>query len=43
MLPLTLQRDHISGAHTERDIDLTLQAAREVLAGLRDPGTADGA
>jgi glutamate-1-semialdehyde 2,1-aminomutase len=38
MLPLALKRNHISGAHTERDIDLTLEAAREVLTGLRSSG-----
>lgn len=36
MLPMSLKRNHISGAHTEADIDATLEAAREVLAGLRD-------
>ncbi|HTJ38727.1 MAG TPA: aminotransferase class III-fold pyridoxal phosphate-dependent enzyme, partial [Dactylosporangium sp.] len=35
MLPMALKRNHVSGAHTEQEIDATLEAAREVLAGLR--------
>ncbi|WP_433077082.1 aspartate aminotransferase family protein [Dactylosporangium sp. CA-052675] len=35
MLPMALKRNHVSGSHTEREIDLTLEAAREVLASLR--------
>jgi glutamate-1-semialdehyde 2,1-aminomutase len=38
MLPLTLKRNHISGAHTEQHIDDTLEAARVVLAGMRAEG-----
>ncbi len=34
MLPLNLKRNHISSAHTEADIDLTLEAAGEVLGAL---------
>nr|BFE56079.1 glutamate-1-semialdehyde 2,1-aminomutase [Dactylosporangium thailandense] len=35
MLPMALKRNHVSGSHTAREIDLTLEAAREVLASLR--------
>lgn len=35
MLPMALKRNHISGAHTDDDIDRTLEAARDVLAELR--------
>ena len=38
MLPLALKRNHISAAHTEADIDRTLDAAREVLRSIRDDG-----
>jgi glutamate-1-semialdehyde-2,1-aminomutase len=38
MLPLALKRNHISGSHTEQDVDLTLDAAREVLGQLRRSG-----
>jgi glutamate-1-semialdehyde 2,1-aminomutase len=31
MLPMSLKRNHVSFAHTEEDIDRTLDAAREVL------------
>ncbi|GAB3431198.1 aspartate aminotransferase family protein [Flindersiella endophytica] len=31
MLPMSLKRNHVSFAHTEADIDLTLEAARDVL------------
>jgi glutamate-1-semialdehyde-2,1-aminomutase len=31
MLPMSLKRNHVSGAHTAADIDLTLEASREVL------------
>lgn len=34
MIPTALKRNHISAAHTDADIDRTLEAAREVLAGL---------
>ncbi|MEU7870480.1 aspartate aminotransferase family protein [Dactylosporangium sp. NPDC049140] len=35
MLPMALKRNHVSGSHTAAEIDLTLEAAREVLASLR--------
>ncbi len=35
MLPTALKRNHISAAHTQADIDRTLEAALEVLKGLR--------
>jgi len=38
MYPMTLKRNHISLAHTEQDIDLTLEAARDVLREMRDEG-----
>jgi glutamate-1-semialdehyde 2,1-aminomutase len=38
MLPLPLKRNHISAAHTEEDIDRTLEAARDVLRTIRDDG-----
>jgi glutamate-1-semialdehyde 2,1-aminomutase len=34
MLPMSLKRNHISAAHTESDIDRTLEAADEVLTAL---------
>ena len=34
MLPISLKRNHISGAHTEDDIDRTLEAAEKALADL---------
>jgi glutamate-1-semialdehyde 2,1-aminomutase len=39
MLPMSLKRNHISGAHTAEDIERTLEAARDVLADLRKAGT----
>jgi glutamate-1-semialdehyde-2,1-aminomutase len=39
MLPMSLKRNHISGAHTAEDVDATLDAARDVLTGLRTAGT----
>jgi glutamate-1-semialdehyde-2,1-aminomutase len=36
MLPLALKRNHISVSHTLQDVDLTLDAAREVLGEMRD-------
>jgi glutamate-1-semialdehyde-2,1-aminomutase len=38
MLPLALKRNHISAAHTEEDVDRTLEAARDVLRSIRDDG-----
>lgn len=38
MLPMTLKRNHISGAHTAEDIDSTLDAAQEVLRSMRSDG-----
>jgi len=35
MLPMPLKRNHISAAHTDADIDRTLETAEEVLKGLR--------
>lgn len=34
MLPVALKRNHVSAAHTQADIDRTLEAAREVLRSL---------
>ncbi|MDG4821409.1 aspartate aminotransferase family protein [Asanoa sp. WMMD1127] len=34
MLPMALKRNHISGVHTEEEVDRTLEAAREVLKSL---------
>lgn len=34
MIPTALKRNHVSAAHTDDDIDRTLEAAREVLAGI---------
>lgn len=34
MLPVALKRNHVSAAHTEADIDRTLEIAHEVLRGL---------
>ena len=39
MLPMNLKRNHISSAHTEDDIDQTLEAAGKVL-GARSPCSA---
>lgn len=38
MLPMSLKRNHISAAHTEADIDRTLDASRDVLKSLRADG-----
>ncbi|MDF5756394.1 aspartate aminotransferase family protein [Spongiactinospora sp. TRM90649] len=38
MLPLSLKRNHISAAHSEDDIDRTLEAARDALRSIRDDG-----
>lgn len=38
MYPMTLKRNHISLAHTDDDIDSTLEASRDVLKGMRDEG-----
>jgi glutamate-1-semialdehyde-2,1-aminomutase len=35
MLPMSLKRNHISGAHTEEEVDRTLEAARDVLRELK--------
>lgn len=40
MLPIAMKRNHVSGAHTQQHVDDTLEAARRVLAGMRDDGTA---
>ena len=34
MIPTALKRNHVSAAHTDEDIDRTLEAAREVMATL---------
>jgi glutamate-1-semialdehyde 2,1-aminomutase len=34
MLPTAIKRNHVSAAHTDADIDRTLEAAREVLRGM---------
>ena len=41
MLPMALKRNHISGAHTEADIDATLAAARIVLTEMQNEGLFD--
>jgi glutamate-1-semialdehyde 2,1-aminomutase len=38
MLPMSLKRNHVSGAHTAEDIDNTLSAARDVLSGMQHEG-----
>ncbi|MAT19213.1 MAG: aspartate aminotransferase family protein [Leifsonia sp.] len=38
MYPMTLKRNHISGAHTEEHIDRTLEAADRVLGGMAHEG-----
>ncbi|MAP63496.1 MAG: aspartate aminotransferase family protein [Microbacterium sp.] len=38
MYPMTLKRNHVSGAHTDDDIDRTLEAADTVLAGMQRDG-----
>lgn len=40
MLPLSLKRNHISGAHTTADVDSTLEAARDALTDLKASGIA---
>ena len=40
MLPMSLKRNHISGAHTAEHVDRTLEAAAVVLRELRDEGVA---
>ncbi|MET0135405.1 MAG: aspartate aminotransferase family protein [Kibdelosporangium sp.] len=39
MLPMSLKRNHVSGAHTQDEVDNTLEAARDVLTGMRSAGT----
>lgn len=34
MIPMSLKRNHVSGSHNDDDIDRTLEAARDVLAGI---------
>ncbi len=38
MLPMSLKRNHICGAHTADDVDRTLDAARDVLKQMRHEG-----
>ncbi len=40
MIPMSLKRNHVSGSHTEEDVDRSLDAARDVLAGMKADGTA---
>lgn len=40
MIPMSLKRNHVSGSHTDADVDRTLEAARDVLAGMKADGTA---
>ena len=41
MIPLALKRSHISGSHTEQDIDLTLSAAQDALSSMVRDGTVE--
>ncbi|TDD96418.1 aspartate aminotransferase family protein [Actinomadura rubrisoli] len=38
MLPMALKRNHVSGAHTEDDVERTLEAAHDVLKGMLAEG-----
>lgn len=38
MIPMSLKRNHVSGSHTDDDIDRTLEAARDVLKAMREDG-----
>jgi glutamate-1-semialdehyde 2,1-aminomutase len=38
MYPMTLKRNHISGAHSAEDIDRTLEAADKVLGAMAAGG-----
>lgn len=38
MIPMALKRNHISGAHTDADVDATLETARDVLRTMRGTG-----
>lgn len=38
MIPMSLKRNHVSGSHTDDDIDRTLEAAHDVLKSMRDDG-----
>ncbi len=38
MLPMALKRNHISGSHTQDEVDATLEASRDVLRQLRRAG-----
>ncbi|MGJ6981519.1 aspartate aminotransferase family protein [Aestuariimicrobium soli] len=40
LIPMALKRSHISGRHTDADIDATLEAARDVVAEMVAAGTA---
>jgi glutamate-1-semialdehyde aminotransferase len=42
MIPLPLKRNHISGSHTEADIDASLDAAGEVLRSMKADGVVTG-
>jgi glutamate-1-semialdehyde 2,1-aminomutase len=39
MLPMALKRNHISGSHTQAEVDATLEVSRDVLRHLRRTGT----
>ncbi len=41
MIPLALKRNHISGSHTEADIDMSLSAAQDSLQSMVDDGVVD--
>jgi glutamate-1-semialdehyde-2,1-aminomutase len=43
MYPMTLKRNHVSGAHTDEDIDRTLEAADTVLGQMAGEGVFAGA
>lgn len=38
MYPMSLKRNHISGAHTDDDVDRSLEAASDVLSGMQKDG-----
>jgi glutamate-1-semialdehyde 2,1-aminomutase len=43
MLPMNLKRNHLTAAHTDEDIDLTLEAAEDVLGEIAARGGRDRA
>jgi glutamate-1-semialdehyde 2,1-aminomutase len=42
MLPMNLKRNHLTAAHTEEDVDRTLEAAEDVLGELAAQGGPSG-